>query len=207
MEGAWLRWGRAGRNTSFPLPCPLMQSFGGWRGARETAGAGREQSQRPARRKSCEGLRKRQTWAWAKNTTIRPGCLSRGGGQGGQHPLSSRAFWASPGPFPSIPLCSGDTTGAVGQGDGLTLGDAQAAAPHPHLGYMTRESRGPACTLPCLLSARQLSRLVSSGPFLISPSHPAAWTSRCHGDHLPPARKSNLWPPTFSVGVSHSCSY
>ena len=89
----------------FPiLPCPLMQSFGGWRGARETAGAGREQAQRPARRKSCEGLKKRQTWAWAKNTTIRPGCLSRGGGKGGQHPLSSRAF-SGPlqGHFPPFP--------------------------------------------------------------------------------------------------------
>ena len=151
----------------FPtLPCPLMQSFGGWRGARETAGAGREQSQRPARRKSCEGLRKRQTWAWAKNTTIRPGCLSRRGGQGGQHPLSSRAFRASPGPFPSIPPCSGDITGAMGRGDGLTLGDAQEAASHPQVVNMTRLSRGPACTLPCLLLARQLSRLASTGPFL-----------------------------------------
>ena len=144
-----------------------MQSFGGWRGATETVGTGREQSQRPARRKSCEGLRKRQTWAWAKNTTIHPGCLSRGGGQGGQHPLSSRAF-SGPlqGHFPPFPPCSGDTTGAVGRGDGLTLGDAQEAASHPQVGNMTRESRGPACTLPCLLSARQLSRLASTGPFL-----------------------------------------
>ena len=67
---------------------------------------------------------------------------------------------ASPGPFPSNPPCSGDTTGAVGRGD------AQEAASHPQVGNMTRLSRGPVCTLPCPLSARQLSRLASTSPFL-----------------------------------------
>ena len=103
--GSMAETGQGWEEHVFPtLPCPLMQSFGGWRGATETVGTGREQSQRPARRKSCEGLRKRQTWAWAKNTTIHPGCLSRGGGQGGQHPLSSRAF-SGPlqGHFPLFP--------------------------------------------------------------------------------------------------------
>ena len=181
-----------------------MQSFGGWRGARETAGAGREQSQRPARRKSCEGLRKRQTWAWAKNTTIRPGCLSRGGGQGGQHPLSSRAF-SGPlqGHFPPFPRVQVTLPGPWAEVMGWPSEMPRKLPLIPKLEIWQGCPEG--LRAPCLACSRLgsfpgwLPRVPSS------PKPPRGWICRCHGNSLPPARKSNLWPPTFSVRVNHSC--
>lgn len=56
------------------------------------------------------------------------------------------------------------------------------------------------------------ARLCSSPDWLprvrsIFPLNPqGVWTSRCHGNRPPPAHRSNLWPPTFSVRPSQSKS-
>lgn len=58
-------------------------------------------------------------------------------------------------------------------------------------------------------SAPQLSGLASLGPSIATPAlrTPGAWTSRCHGNRLPPARRCSLsLQPTFLAEASQSQS-
>ncbi|KAB1253024.1 hypothetical protein Cadr_000002662 [Camelus dromedarius] len=102
--------------------------------------------------------------------------------------------------------CSSDTTGAMGRWGRQGLRRCGGHRPSPHLGNRTSESRD--LQLLCLSSSRLGSFLgwLPQVPSTSPPNHQGAWTSRCHGNHLPPACKSNLWPPTFSVRASHSRS-
>lgn len=83
--------------------------------------------------------------------------------------------------------------------------DAQATAtPHPHLVIVTRDSESlRRLCLPLLCSSPDWLPWV---PSIFSPNPQGVWTSRCHGNRPPPARRSNLWPPTFSIGASQSKS-